>query len=469
MLAPGTTKVACMDIQQQERADASGPLTVPRLTTPTWEIELLLSAGLVFALFQVPGPLHEWTRLAAARLGNAGDMLISMALAYGLMAVYALIGMFLVHLTARAYWVALVGIHSVYPNGIRWDRFSGGPVARKEMQRQIPSMSALIERADNTASLCFAFGLVVVMSALLGALIAMPVVGLAILLSQWFFDGAHLTTLMTALMALVLLPMIGVGLLDRVIGKRLAPTAPVPTGPLARAVTFFQRSPLNRLPAPLMLMLATNQRGHRAYLLFFAALLIMLALLMADVALRRGGMPIDSYDYLPADPAGTADPRHYREFRSAATDPWREPSIDAMVANGDWLRLIVPYDPERHGVLVERRCVDGRAGADALAERLLREPPDQVRRDAERSVLDCLIRELDVRVDGAPVQGADYAFTRDPGTGLRGILAMLPLQGMAPGRHELRLANIGDEHSWDDPEARARHQAQGPVRIPFWR
>ena len=458
-----------MQAREHERHEETGHLTVPRWTTPTWEIELLMSAGLVFALFQVPAPLHEWTRLASARLGNAGDMLVSMGLAYGLMAVYALIGMFLIHLTARAYWVALVGIHSVYPDGIRWEKFSGGPISRAEMQRQIPSMPALIERADNTASLCFAFGLVVVMSSVLGAAVAMPAVGLAIVLSQWLFDGAHLTTLMMGLMALVLVPMVGVGVLDKQLGKRRPPSAPVPSGPLARAVTFFLRLPLNRLPGPLIQMLATNQRGHRAYVLFFAAMLTMMALLFADVALRRGGMPFDSYDYLPADPAGTADPRHYREFRNTATDHWREPSIDAMVADGDWLRLIVPYDPERHGVLVERRCVEGRAGAEALAARLAQDPPDRARRDAERRVLDCLARELDVRIDGEAVAGTDHAFTRDPGTGLRGLLVMVPLRTLAPGRHELQLLNAGDQDSWNDPDARAGHEADGPVRIPFWR
>lgn len=458
-----------MQAREHERHEETGHLTVPRWTTPTWEIELLMSAGLVFALFQVPGPLHEWTRLAAARLGNAGDMLVSMGLAYGLMAVYALIGMFLIHLTARAYWVALVGINSVYPDGIRWEKFTGGPISRAEMQQQIPSMPALIERADNTASLCFAFGLVVVMSSVLGAAVAMPAVGLAIVMSQWLFDGAHLTTLMMGLMALVLVPMVGVGVLDKQLGKRRPSSAPVPSGPLARAVRFFLRLPLNRLPGPLIQMLATNQRGHRAYVLFFAAMLTMMALLFADVVLRRGGMPFDSYDYLPADPAGTADPRHYREFRDAETDHWREPSVDAMVADGDWLRLVVPYDPERHGLLVERRCVDGRAGAEALAARLAREPPDRARRDAERSVLACLARELDVRVDGAPIEGTDHAFTRDPGTGLRAMLVMVPIRALAPGRHELQLVNAGPADSWDDPEARAAHEADGPVRIPFWR
>lgn len=469
---PGETDLETEQHAHGRQADAQGDgrLPLPSHTTPTWEIELLLSAGTVFALFQVPGPLHAWSWHANAQLGQAGDMLVSLALAYGLMAVYALIAMFLIHLTARAYWVALVGIDSVYPKGIRWDKFSGGPVARAELQRQVPSFSRLIEQADNIASLCFAFGLVVVMSALLGAAIVMPVVGISILISEYAFDGAHLHTLIFGLTAAVLLPMIAIGVIDKTLGKKLPPGAPPPPGALTTMVTAVQRLPFNRLPAPLIAMLATNQRGYRAYALFFVAMFGMFVLLFTDIMVRRGGgLPFDGYLYLPAEAGAAADPRHYREFPRDAMDAWRAPSVDAMVAQGDWLRLIVPYDPERHGVLFEQRCTRDGADAAALADLLANEASTTARQAAEQRVLDCLFRQLAIHVDGAPLADPDYAFTRDPVTGLRALLVMIPTRNLPAGRHTLQLARAPRESAWDDPEEMQQHQARGPTRIPFWR
>jgi hypothetical protein len=58
--------------QDHDPATEHERLRLPRRTTPTWEIEMLLSGAVVFALFQTPGPLQRWAELAAARSGPAG-------------------------------------------------------------------------------------------------------------------------------------------------------------------------------------------------------------------------------------------------------------------------------------------------------------------------------------------------------------------------------------------------------------
>jgi hypothetical protein len=47
--------------------------------------------------------------------GTSGTALIA-GLCYGLG------GCFLVHLLTRAYWVGLIGLRTVFPSGINWDR-----------------------------------------------------------------------------------------------------------------------------------------------------------------------------------------------------------------------------------------------------------------------------------------------------------------------------------------------------------
>lgn len=452
--------------QHEAGATADGRLPLPRLTTPTWEVELLLSAGLVFALFQVPGPLHQWSALAGARLGDSGDLLASMLMVYALMAVYALIATFLVHLTARAYWVALVGIASVYPGGVRWDKFAGGPISRAEMQRQIPSIAGLVERADNMASLVFAFGLVVVMSSLLGAMLALPTVGLAILLAATILPDTPLQLLMGGLLVVVLLPFMGIGVADKLLGRR-PPGSPPPPPWFERLVTRFQRLPLNRLPAPLMLMIATNQRGKRAYILFVLAMVLMMGFLITDLIVRRGEVGYMAYEFLPERQAGGAYPRYYRDERQDPLSSWSTPSIDGMVVEGDWLRLLVPYDPERHETLLARECA-GPQGAD-LAAALDKPAGDRDRGHAEARVLDCIGSRLALTIDGEPAGEVSFAFSEDPGTGLPALLAMIPAADLAPGRHELAVQRFPDDRTLRDEERMEKFRQAGPLRIPFWR
>ena len=59
----------------------------------------------------------------------------------------------------------------------------------------------------------------------------------------------------------------------------------------------------------------------------------------------------------------------------------------------------------------------------------------------------------DVRLDAAD----------DPASGLRGAVAMLPLRGLAPGRHELTIERLRSQNA--DPDA----PAPAPHRIVFWR
>src|SRR5687768_6527251 len=96
------------------------PEPIPRGTTPTWEIEMLLSGAVVFALLQLPEALDRSFDGAMTRLGSGWGAVAFLVYCYAKGIVYSLIGTFVLHLAARAYWIALVGINSVYPGGPKW-------------------------------------------------------------------------------------------------------------------------------------------------------------------------------------------------------------------------------------------------------------------------------------------------------------------------------------------------------------
>src|SRR6185369_1584519 len=83
---------------------------------------------------------------------------------YSKVALITLILTFIAHLFLRGYWVALVGMNSVYPGGVRWDRLRMGPIARKTTAAGL-GMDTAIELADNRATRVFGtgFGLALLM------------------------------------------------------------------------------------------------------------------------------------------------------------------------------------------------------------------------------------------------------------------------------------------------------------------
>ena len=99
---------------------------------------------------------------------------------------------FALHLLLRAHWIALVGMHSIYPDGVRWERLRMGPILRRIEQRQARAPEDAIERADNRATTVFAIGvmlatvlLTISLVLLLGYALGITATLLAASLSFW--------------------------------------------------------------------------------------------------------------------------------------------------------------------------------------------------------------------------------------------------------------------------------------------
>src|SRR5919108_1772423 len=118
-------------------------------TSPTWELELLISGAVLFALFQIPGVLNSFfSRIEPHATTTMLSVLLFVQM-YTKAIIYALIASFVVHLVGRAYWVGLVGLHSVFPKGVRWENFKSGPVTLEVYRGRLVSLPAIISRTDN--------------------------------------------------------------------------------------------------------------------------------------------------------------------------------------------------------------------------------------------------------------------------------------------------------------------------------
>lgn len=419
-----------------------------------WELELLISGALVFGVMQLPGRVDEWYARLVPGLDGGFAILARFSWLYVTVALYAVIGGFVLHLAIRAYWVGVIGLEAVFPAGVDWEKTRSGPIMREVQRRETPSLQSLIDGADRLASLVFAGGFILALlfafsMVLVGSvsLLAYGVAGLAP-------DGAASAIVLDVILLLLFGPMIVATVVDRRYGGRLDPGSRAARGvrAVARGVTWMMRFTLFQ---PLLLTIVTNMKSRRRGIVFFVLVATLGLVFAARDRVFPGRGMADGYAYLPDDAGRLAlVPRFYEDKREPDEVVADVPSIQSDMVRDPYVRLFIPYRPRRHNALVVARCGRGLpAGAAAVAR-----PATEA---AEAAVLRCLAALQPVTLNGQPV-AAPFRFYTQPGTGVRGIAAYIPVAGLPRGENVLQVGALAS------PDAPPGTKPAPPFVIPFW-
>lgn len=414
---------------------------LPRHTTPTWEVELLISGVAVFAMLQLPGWLDDRLFTLLPRLGTEWGEPLKILYVYTKSAAVILAATFAVHLLLRAHWIALVGMHSVYPGGVRWERLRMGPVQRRVEQQRSPAVGEDIERADNRATVVFAVGVVLASTLLLITLAVLVLFAAAIGAAAISGIRAEASSLFLGCLLLVVLPMALASLVDRRLGDRLPADGPV-ARLLAALFRFYGRVGLGRWSGPTRLF-ASHGGENRTLLVTLLVFGLSCVGVMLGLQALKEPESFGQYAQFPrfADPRHEVASAHYDDQRDPLHDP-AVPYLQGMVIAGPYVRLVLPFRPDEDGRALAQACPHLSAlQGDARAA----------------AALDCLARLHAIRLDGQPLPGLRYEPSSDPRTNRPALLVMIDVRTLAPGRHALDIA-------------RAPADAAGlPYRIAFWR
>ena len=438
-----------------EAPTADVALHVPRDTTPTWELELLVSGAVLFGLFQVVGLIDGFVLGWKPHVGIIGMFAVLGVGLLGTAALYGLIACFVAHLALRAYWVALVGANSVFPRGVRWDRMKQyGPLQTELLRTRVQPLPRYIAWADNAASVLFATGFVFAASTATGIVVLAPA-GVVL----WALEGA--LGLKAALVALALLAaplailQIGAALLDYKLKGRLDGSRG-----LGRLVMLGMRAAYATSPASirsLSSVLSTNISPKVVFVGMAVGTAIFIGVASERLDDAGGLSNAGNYTYFSDGGLGAVEAARYGTLRGDLPAPDRTPSLDSDVATGPYLRLFVPYRPLVHGAAIPATC-PGVRPLD-FDDDVDREGPAV--RAATEAVLRCAERLHAVTLDGRPLASLRFRFFADPKTNRRGFLAYLPTAGLAAGEHLITVRPVrrpGDDRA---PPV--------PYLLPFWR
>lgn len=417
-------------------------------TARTWEVELLISGVAVFAMLQLPGWLDDRVFELEPRLGEDWRPVLLMSYFYAKSAAVVLAVTFALHLLLRAQWIALVGMHSVYPRGVLLERLRMGPIQRAIEEARPENTEDAIERADNRASVVFAIGVTV---AFIIASVCVFFCGSLLLvtgLSQALDWGLDPIKMMTLVFAMFMAPFLAAATIDQGFAGRLRPDGPVHRATHA-VLSFYIRIGMGRRSNRIIALLTSNGGERRMLALVFGAMIAaILGVSVAFTAMRASSV-IGSYGLFPDLPALRIDSAHYDDQRNPARDD-ALPFVQSSVVTGPYLELVVPYRPNRAGEAMRRTCTQmkGLTG-DALA----------------MARLACLQALHAVTLDGAPLVNLHYEIASDPRTDRPALLAMIDVRSLAKGRHELHVARPPRGGRAPDPD----NPEPGFHRIVFWR
>lgn len=426
-------------------------------TSPTWELELLISGAVLFALFQIPSLINSFFARLEPHATMATMPAILLVQIYVRAIVYALIASFVVHLIARAYWVGLVGLHSVFPKGVRWDQFKAGPVTLEVYKARLASLPSIIARTDNFCSVIFSFAFLLVLLFAFTVVIAGAFSALAYGVAHALFGGNGGDTIFITLVATIALVPAATTVVDRRFGDRLGPRA---RGVLRRLVILSYRGTVQGLISPIFVPLVTNVGRKKMLAIFYFALFGIILVVIADRLARSDRLSVNGYDYFGASSRYGIDYRFYENQRSLDEVEPQMPSIQSDVVSEPYVKLFIPYFPRRDNAAVAKGC----PGVRPVQPRGLRigaSPP--VPDSLALPVLRCLAQIDAVTLDGTPRAALQFRFYEHPGTGIKGILTYIPVDSLTRGEHVITVRQVAAA----DADAHAPPPA--PWVIRFWR
>ena len=405
-------------------------------TTPTWELELLISGALVFSLLKLPSVLDAAVLQLLPRLSSGLVSALMLVSVYLRAAVVALAVAFVVHLMLRAYWVALVGVNSVYPDGPRWDRAKSGVHTRALQERNWVLLSARIERFDNAASLVYAAGVALGVLLLSLSIVVAVMLALSLVLGHYAVLALSMQTWLNVLFCVTLGPALVAASVDYFFGARISPS-----GMLGRTIvailTANERFPGFSQFSAIVQTIGLNLPRRAPFSLVFL-LLMTAAFFLSEISSTRSMRDARFRIFKPQQNSSLLSvPRHYRDQRRSAQKLFAVPTLASRELGDAALELFVPLLTDRHPAALRESCPEIAQFEQVKVATLA----------SDRAWLDCAGRVLAISLDGVALDASGLLFTTDAQSGLEGLLLRVPNGAFSAGMHVISVKNFAPEHA----------------------
>ncbi|MEM6967632.1 MAG: hypothetical protein AAF573_22910 [Bacteroidota bacterium] len=143
-------------MEQQKVSSKKKPKWLKILEKQSWQAELVISGLAIFGSLQLPAIVNALIDFALFNFSEQYMYLLMYFFVYLLLASNILIVSFIAHFALRTLWIGLLGLVSVYPDGINasYERFSKDYM--QKLLRAFPDINDFNKRLDDLCSIIFA-------------------------------------------------------------------------------------------------------------------------------------------------------------------------------------------------------------------------------------------------------------------------------------------------------------------------
>ena len=403
--------------------DKNTPKWLQTIQLNSWEAELLISALVLYALFQIPDYLESYS----ARNFNRGSDFIRMFRMLERGIEFLQFG-YILHISVRGIWVASVGFSYVFPNGINSKNLKYKGKFKKELEKN-PSLVKNVLKLEELSSMIYGlsftiFGTFVGLSMLLLFYVFVsnytsPYSPNSITDNPTFFGFFNILYLLCVI--IIFIDFITSGLFRR---KEWAVDWFYPIAWFFRIITLsflYRRS---------MLVLLSNLKGWRTYLVSLAIALV----LGGSWFFGNKASESNIKSYLSNSTSGEFIMENYESLRSK--DDYLICTIQSDIVSDTYLKVFL------RDISVFDNLKDSPFRRDEIKW-------DQQRSDSSSFYLN---RWLEVSIDSVSLSDIRWVNAQHPVKNSYGFYAYLDLDSLQRGLHTLTIK--ADSSAWNKKERR---------------
>lgn len=406
-----------------------------KLRLNSWEVEILIVGFVLVMLFNIPDTLSlEEDKMGEGFVGRGlQDVLIYTVVGMTLFIISTIVNIlifsFSLYLGLRGFWVGVLGLSSVYPDGINLKKLNFNTIFNKQIAKY--NFNDFILKIDNICSSIFSFSFLISFSIISLCVFFLEVVLVSVCLAtigSLFQDGVNIVRMFT-------LPFLFFGLLyfiDYFLFGILKKIKWKPFGYLFNIIDkFYKYITFIFIYDTLYYAFISNVKRRVIFLFMVCCILILAAYESIEFEETIYFPDVQSSEVI-MNSRNYEDKFKQREYYESGQYPFY-PFIQSDVILENHLRLHIPYDSYMN-IPIENFCPE-------LSETLLLADTLALQRiEKQERILHCINNAYSIFIDSVSIESDfifyDYAHIF---LDIKSFFMLIPLEQFPNGRHILRV------------------------------
>ncbi len=435
---------------------------VKEVARQSWEPELLISGAAAYASLSLPG-LFKSAFVAYRMDFMVGSSKIDLLFPTLIYAVFASIGQILIltfflHFAMRAFWVGMVGLLSVYPQGIRFSEIKYvSDYGKTFLKKKLTTVDEFVIRLDKWCSILFSVAFIIVL-VLLGVALMYAFFFVVMALGKLLVPNELIksyTVLISSVMAAIFIIFaLVVFILKRIKNNEDAQKWSFLINYRIAQVLF----PIISKATPYLMYTFYSNLSRRHLMVSSSLIGALFLVLLISNSNNSGYKQKDIFDTRSYFSEGSAENLLRNDYYENLRDPQQlieHLTIQADIVKEPFLKLFIAY-PKRLDFRLNQLCKPFSPDPKLLP------PARQAKKDAHH--LACFGQLYQIYLNKVQINQPNFMFYVHPVSQAKGIIAYIPIDYLISGSKNL----LQIKTKLPDPLIKKKRQTTYAYSLPFW-